>query len=111
MIEVRAQKEGNNIFVYAYEGSQPVGFAIGAVENNAVELETIHVDACRRGNGIGSSLLTTFINQARSERARSLTGEMKPEFGLNVDKTASFYQKHGVRVDGEKLTMDFKKEF
>lgn len=107
MTKIEAQKEGNDIFVYAYEGNQPIGFAIGAVKDRVVEMETIHVDACRRGNGIGSRMLGAFISQARSQGAKSLIGEMKPEFGLNVSKTADFYRKHGITVDGKKLKMDF----
>ncbi len=107
MTKIEAKKEGSDIFVYAYEGIQPIGFAIGEVGGDQVELETIHVDACQRGKGTGSLLLTAFINQARVEGARSLIGAMKPEFGLNVSKTANFYRKHGITVDGEKLKMNF----
>jgi len=107
MTKIKAEKEGNDIFVYAYEGGQPIGFAIGEVSGDQVKLETIHVDACRRGEGIGSSLLTAFISQARAGGIKLLSVEMKTEFGLNVDKTAGFYRKHGITVDGEKLKMDF----
>ena len=107
MVEIRVQQEGQDIKVYAFERDRPVGFAIGEIRGNAVELETIHVDACRRGNGIGNLLLTTFINQARAAGAGSVSGEIKPEFGLNVDNTARFYQKHGITVDGKKLKIDF----
>lgn len=107
MVEIKVQLAGRDIKVYTHEGGQQIGFAIGELTGKTVELETIHVDACRRGKGIGGSLLRAFMEQARTKGARSLTGEMKPEFGLNFDKTARFYRKHGITVDDEKLTMDF----
>jgi len=107
MVEIRVQKEARDIKVYAFERGHPVGFAIGEIMGNAVELETIHVDACRRGDGIGSLLLTSFINQARAVGARSVSGEMGTEFGLNIGETTRFYQRHGIAVNGKKLKIDF----
>lgn len=41
---------------------------------------------------------------ARGKGAKRIVGTLKPEFGLNLQKTSEFYEKNGFTVDGDQIT-------
>jgi len=79
-----------------------VGSGLASVSGDQMNLESIHVIPGKRKSGIGRKLLRAMINWAKSQGAKKIKGEFKPEFGDDVQAKA-FYAANGIEVteDGE----------
>ena len=84
---------------------QIIGSAWGGIEGDAAVLDTVQVDPPKRGKGVGRQVVNGFVAAARQAGAKTIKGEVKPEFGLRVKETKQFYDKLGFRV-GEDGTLE-----
>jgi len=100
----------NNIFLIAYEGTDPAGYARMRDKNipetslgtdNIVEIARIYTASSEIGRGIGSLLLDECVCIAKQKQRQFIW------LGVweNNDKAIRFYERHGFKKFGEHIFM------
>lgn len=100
-MSIETSCENGVIKVFAKQKDKIVGSAFGGIEGTQATLDTIQVNASQRGEGIGSKTLEAFEEEAKKAGVFTITGRVRPEFGLNQVATERFYKKNGYRIEGE----------
>ncbi len=101
-IEVKTRiGESNNVYgIHATKNGRLIGHAYGQINpDSTAVLESINIDTSERGKGIGTALLSKFIECMLNEGVSEITGEMKTEYSLHIEETKRFYNKNGFEVD------------
>lgn len=80
-----------------YKGEQIVASAFGSVKNQQVTLDTLQVNLCERGMGLGSCILGELKHRAISLGCTHIVGNFRPE--SDPQETKRFYNKNGFEVD------------
>lgn len=104
-VKPRIGEFGNVYGIHARRNGELIGHAYGYFESDGTAvLESVNINACERRRGIGTILLSRFVECMALEGVREITGEMKPEDQLKIEETRRFYWKNGFEV-GEDFTL------
>lgn len=90
------------------ESGELYGHAVGIIHANLVYLDRVFVNQQHRRKGVGSAVLTRFLDEAKTLNVARVEGYFQPDDELQRESTLHFYQSHGMCLDAEgNIYVDF----